>query len=107
MSQQVKHNYCKFCAEDLSKLPLTANLTPHRIGLCTPTHNEVEAAIHELEIEDEREKEAIRAYWERERERKPGMYISGSKLLKAFIVIVGIVALPWLVVYAVAAWFGL
>ena len=69
MSQQVKHNYCKFCAEDLSKLPLTANLTPHRIGLCTPTHNEVEAAIHELEIEDEREKEAIRRFWERERER--------------------------------------
>lgn len=69
MSQQVKHNYCKFCAEDLSKLPLTANLTPHRIGLCTPTHNEVEAAIRELEIEDEREKEAIRKFWERERER--------------------------------------
>jgi hypothetical protein len=70
-----------------------------------PSRNDVELALKQLEIDDEREKEAIRAYWERE--RKPGMYISGSKLLKAFIVIVGIVALPWLVVYAVAAWFGL
>lgn len=40
-------------------------------------------------------------------ERKPGMYISGWKLLKAFIVIAGIAALPWLVVYAVAAYFGI
>lgn len=64
-----KPNYCKFCAEDLSKLPPEANLTPHRIGLCTPTRNEIEAALRELEVEDEREKEAIRRFWKRERDR--------------------------------------
>ena len=69
VSKLLKHNYCKFCAEDLSTLPLHANLMPHRIGLCTPTHNEVEAALRGLEIDDEREKEAIRKFWERERER--------------------------------------
>lgn len=61
----------------------------------------------EQEAEERRQNAAILSYQQQMREQKPGMYISGSKLLKAFIVMAGIVALPWLVVYAVAAWFHL
>jgi hypothetical protein len=60
---------CKFCHERLDKLPPEANLFPHRIGLCTPSRREVELTIESLEIEDEREKEALRKFWERERQK--------------------------------------
>lgn len=58
---------CRFCHEDLSKLPPEANVWRHQSGLCCPSRNEVDIALAQLEIEDEREKQAIRRYWERQR----------------------------------------
>lgn len=67
---------CRFCHEDLSKLPQETNVWRHQTGLCIPSRNEVEAAIDQLEIEDRREKEAIRKFWELQRSRKPSVFHS-------------------------------
>lgn len=39
-----------------------------RLRTDIPSRNDVEVALQQLEIEDEREREAIRAFWARERE---------------------------------------
>lgn len=64
--------------------------------LSHPMHHDVEVALQALEIEDEREKEAIRAFYRRER---PGMYITARKAawfffkLAAFLAIIcGLIA---------------
>jgi hypothetical protein len=57
---------CRFCGVNLAKLPAEANIFPHRIGLCIPSRHEIEATIQALEIEDEREQEALRRFYERE-----------------------------------------
>jgi hypothetical protein len=61
-------NECRFCHTDVDQLH-PANTFRHRVGLCAPSRNEVEQTIRELEIEDEREQEALRKFWERERAR--------------------------------------
>ena len=40
-------------------------------SLKEPSRNDVELALKALEVEDEREKEAIRLFWERQRQVQP------------------------------------
>lgn len=61
---------CRHCGEDLNKLQPRTGIFRHQVGLCAPSHNEVEAVIAELEIEDEREKQVIRRYWDLQREQR-------------------------------------
>ena len=70
---------CRHCKEDLTHVPPTAAMTRHIVGLCAPSRNEVEAAIQQLEIDDEREREAIRAFWKREKEMQQ---VAGKGMLK-------------------------
>ena len=72
---------CRHCHEDLSHVPPTVAMTRHLTGLCAPSRNEVEAAIQQLEIDDEREREAIRAFWKREKEMQQ---VTGKGMLKLF-----------------------
>lgn len=63
-----------------------------------PTPHEVEAVIQEYEIEDEREKEALRKFWEHERAKAYGE-VTGQHLLHLFgwilLIAAGIAALVW------------
>lgn len=61
--------HCRHCGVNLAEVPRTDAMTKHIVGICTPSHNDVESAIAQLEIEEEREKEAIRKFWARERQR--------------------------------------
>lgn len=55
----------------------------------------------------EQDRQTLLRYQQQMREQRPGLFLSWKQLLKAFIVLAGLVALPWIVVYVVAAWFRL
>jgi len=80
---------CRFCHTNLETLAPEASIFQHEVGLCAPSHREVEAAIAQLEIEDEREKEAIRKFWDRERP-KPAV---SQRALQAVLIACGVTAL--------------
>lgn len=39
---------CRHCKQDISDVPPTEAITRHIVGLCAPSHNEVEAALREI-----------------------------------------------------------
>jgi hypothetical protein len=58
---------CKHCGTDMATVPPTSAITKHLIGLCAPAHVDAEQVIAGLEIEDEREREAVRRQCQREK----------------------------------------
>lgn len=58
-----------------------------------PSRHDVDLALKELEIEDAREREAIRLFWERQRQKKP-REVTGRSILgwaAFFIVLAGLI----------------
>lgn len=55
------HELCPTCLINLRALPSQANIVPHYYGLC------LDEKYNEVEAEEERQKEALRKFYERER----------------------------------------
>lgn len=69
---------CRHCHEDLSHVPPTDAMTRHIVGLCTPSHNEVDAALTELE---EAEKQRTRKALEYVNAQRRPMVVTGKDFL--------------------------
>ena len=66
-------------------------------SLKEPSRNDVELALQALEIEDQREKEAIRLFWERQRQEKPREVTGRSMLgIAAFCITLAVLLLFWM-----------
>ena len=70
-----------------------------------PSRQDVEFAIQAMEIEEQREKDAIRKFWERERESSY-LHLSGKQIWTAFWRILFWVSLPICAVLAFARRMG-
>jgi hypothetical protein len=99
---------CKHCGIDLATVPATDAVTRHIVGLCAPVRVDPDFVIAALEIEDEREKQAIRRQCQREALRRyyewryrPVREVDVRLALKIFI---GLFLIGAAVIFAASYW---
>lgn len=89
---------CRFCHEELSKLPPEANVWRHQTGLCAPSRNEVETCL--LEIEEGEKRRALRALDYINAQRKPVYVPKWSAIFAALAVLGALAFMAWKVIEA-------